>query len=180
MNDERRQFMQRKRNYIAAILIMMLLVSLCHTTVFAAGEEAIISEKQASHELLYVVYNAEGEVVEEGTVPASGTRYHWSPNITLDNGWYTSFFKPGREAFYVTNGTSMNFSYTLNRSAKIKWQYVKCTSPDVSTGSTWKSGTKTAKSGSIVKTADSTKWYYVGVTNASSDPITITSVDFTF
>ena len=128
----------------------------------------------------YVVYNAEGEVVEEGTVPASGTRYHWSPNITLDNGWYTSFFKPGREAFYVTNGTSMNFSYTLNRSAKIKWQYVKCTSPDVSTGSTWKSGTKTAKSGSIVKTADSTKWYYVGVTNASSDPITITSVDFTF
>ena len=105
MNDERRQFMQRKRNYIAAILIMMLLVSLCHTTVFAAGEEAIISEKQTSHELLYVVYNAEGEVVEEGTVPASGTRYHWSPNITLDNGWYTSFFKPGREAFYVTNGT---------------------------------------------------------------------------
>lgn len=42
--------MQRKRNYIAAILIMMLLVSLCHTTVFAAGEEAIISEKQTSHE----------------------------------------------------------------------------------------------------------------------------------
>ena len=41
--------MQRKRNYIAAILIMMLLVSLCHTTVFAAGEEAIISEKQTSH-----------------------------------------------------------------------------------------------------------------------------------
>ena len=59
--------MQRKRNYIAAILMMMLLVSLCHTTVFAAGEEAIISEKQTSHELLYVVYNAEGEVVEEGT-----------------------------------------------------------------------------------------------------------------
>ncbi len=30
--------MQRKRNYIAAILMMMLLVSLCHTTVFAAGQ----------------------------------------------------------------------------------------------------------------------------------------------
>lgn len=27
---------------------------------------------------------------------------------------------------------------------------------------------------------DSTKWCYVGVTNASSDPTTITSVDFTF
>ena len=76
------------------------------------------------------------------------------------------------------NLTTLTFQ--LEDGRQLLATYVKCTSPDVSTGSTWKSGTKTAKSGSIVKTADSTKWYYVGVTNASSDPITITSVDFTF
>ena len=34
--------------------------------------------------------------------------------------------------------------------------------------------------GAITAIADSTAYYYVGITNASSDPITITSVDFTF
>lgn len=34
--------------------------------------------------------------------------------------------------------------------------------------------------GAITAIADSTAYYYAGITNASYDPITITSVDFTF
>lgn len=46
--------MQRKRNYIAVILMMMLLVSLCHMTVFTAGEESITSEKQTTVGYLFL------------------------------------------------------------------------------------------------------------------------------
>ena len=47
------------------------------------------------------VYNENGEVVDEGIIPrTTNARYHWSPNITLDNGWYTSFRMPGPKDVY--------------------------------------------------------------------------------
>ena len=87
---------------------------------------------------------------------------------------------PGPNAFYVTSNTAMKFSYSLNRSATIKYQFMKSSQRSTPYADVWKTGTITAQNGSVTKTADSTAYYYVGITNASSDAITITSVDFTF
>ena len=45
---------------------------------------------------------------------------------------------------------------------------------------TWKSGTKTSSGTSISYTTNKDAYYFVGVTNASSDDITISNVSFVF
>lgn len=166
--------MKRMKKIIVTILILAMIMGL--------GVTANAAELEQNYkEIYYTVYNEQGEVVEEGIIPrTTNERYHWSPNITLDNGWYTSFRMPGPNAFYVTSGTAMKFSYSLNRSAKIKYQFMKSSQRSTPYADVWKTGTITAKSSSVTKTADATAYYYVGMTNASSDPITITSVDFSF
>lgn len=166
-----------KKIFIALFTILMI-IAITPNAVFAVDKNNYQETNTDNKDLYYTVYNENGQIVEEGIIPADGKRHHWDPNITLENGWYTSFTLEGGNAFWATDGTSMTLSYTLNRSAKIKWQIRKCSSRSVSTGANWKSGTKTAKSGTIVRTADSSKWYYPGITNSSSDPITIKSVDF--
>lgn len=44
-------------------------------------------------DIYYSVYDECGNVVEDGfIIRNTNARYHWSPNITLGNGWYTSLF----------------------------------------------------------------------------------------
>lgn len=171
---ERKNKNEQSKKILAIMASVMLIMGLGMTVnVASLGNDY--------KEIYYTVYNEKNEVVEEGIIPRNtNSRYHWSPNITLSNGWYTSFRMSGTDAFYVTSNTTMKFSYTLNRSAKISYQFMKSSQKSSVSASTWKSGTITAKSSSVSKTADATAYYYVGVTNASSDPITITSVDFTF
>lgn len=133
----------------------------------------------SAHEIYYTVYNENGEIVEEGIIPGNA-RYSWAGSITLDNGWYTSFRQKGPKAFYVTKGTSMNFSYTLDKSATIEYDFYQDTTPDTIYPTSWKSGTKKASSATLTYTADKTNYYYVGITNASSDTITISNVSFVF
>lgn len=132
-------------------------------------------------DIYYSVYDECGNVVEAGFITRNtNARYHWSPNITLGNGWYTSFSMPGPNAFYVVANTSMCFSYSLNRSAKMQYQFMKSSTRSPSNASIWRTGTVTASTASVYATSDSTAYYYVGITNVSSDPVTITSVDFVF
>lgn len=166
--------MKRMKKIIVTILSLAMMMGLC-VTVNAAESD------QNYNEIYYTVYNENGEVVDEGIIPrTTNARYHWSPNITLNNGWYTSFRMPGPNAFYITSNTAMKFSYSLNRSATIKYQFMKSSQRSTPYADVWKTGTITAENGSVTKTADSTAYYYVGITNASSDAITITSVNFTF
>lgn len=138
-------------------------------------------EKSVEHEIYYTVYNELGEIVEEGVIPlSSNARYSWAGSITLDNGWYTSFRKPGPDAFYVTKDTVMTFSYSLNRSATVEYYFYRDSTSSTIYPTRWKTGTKTASSATLTQTADQTNYYYVGITNASSDPITISSVSFVF
>lgn len=166
--------MKRMKKIIVTILSLAMIMGLSVTANAAEFD-------QNYKEIYYTVYNEKGEVVDEGIIPrTTNERYHWSPNITLDNGWYTSFRMPGPNAFYATSNTAMKFSYSLNRSATIKYQFMKSSERSTPYADVWKTGSITAKSASVTKTADSTAYYYVGVTNISSDAITITSVDFTF
>lgn len=162
----------KKVRSIYAVLLSVMMVLFLGVPVFAAQGNA--------KEIYYTVYNEKGEVMEEGVIPISNARYSWSPNIILDNGWYTSFRQDGTRAFYVTNNTEMSFSYTLDRSAKIKYQYMKSDVRETVSADVWKSGTKTAKSGTVKQTSDKSAYYYTGISNVSSDPITIQSVSFTF
>ncbi len=80
--------MKRMKKIIVTILSLAMMMGLC-VTVNAAESD------QNYNEIYYTVYNENGEVVDEGIIPrTTNARYHWSPNITLNNGWYTSFRMP--------------------------------------------------------------------------------------
>lgn len=65
------------------------------------------SVQGTAQDLYYVVYNEKNEVVEEGYIPANENgRYTWSGSITLGNGWYTSFRKPGFSAALMESDSS--------------------------------------------------------------------------
>ncbi len=166
--------MKEKKKMLALFLMLLLSVSL-----FVNVGATEVDETQS--DIYYFVCDDNGNMVEDGFIPRNNNlRYHWSPNITLANGWFTSFCLPDRSAFYVTSNTSMCFSYSLNRNAKIQYQFMKSSQRSITNASIWRTGTVTAQSASVYFTSDSTAYYYVGITNASSDPITITSVDFVF
>ena len=73
-----------------------MMMGLC-VTVNAAESD------QNYNEIYYTVYNENGEVVDEGIIPrTTNARYHWSPNITLDNGLvYKIFVCPVRMHFML-------------------------------------------------------------------------------
>lgn len=157
---------------IAMSMVMMLSITI-------PAEAASIEE--TTHELYYITYNENNEVVEVGTIPANGNgRYTWGGSITLGNGWYTAFLKPGPTSFYATDDTTMTFAYKLDRSAKIKYYFYQDSTPETTYPTTWKSGTKTSSGTSISYTTNMDGYYFVGITNASSDDITISNVSFVF
>ena len=158
-------------------VIAMSMVMLFSVTIPAQAA----SVQGNAQDLYYVVYNEKNEVVEEGYIPANENgRYTWSGSITLGNGWYTSFRKPGPQAFYATDDTVLTFSYKLDRSAKIKYAFYQDSVSETMYPTTWKSGTKTSSGTSISYTTNKTAYYFVGITNASSDDITISDVSFVF
>lgn len=108
------------------------------------------------------------------------SKYTWKGSLTLGNGWYTCFRQPGPKAFYATDDTELTFSYKLDRSAKIKYYFYQDTVAETMYPTTWKSGTKTSSGTSISYTTNKDAYYFVGVTNASSDDITISNVSFVF
>ena len=172
-----------KMKLFKMMMICLMAIAFCMCGAinsFATEDNQELSEEPISHTLFYTVYDENNEVVETGIIQAEGAKYHWSPNITLNNGWYTSFTMPGPKAFSVAKNTTMKLSYKLNRSAKIHDQFRRGSSSNPSSSSTWKSGYKTAKSATISKVANKTAYYYTGITNYSSDPIVIKSVDFVF
>lgn len=164
-------------------LFRVLLSVIMVMTLSVPANAATFSSNATSVGINYVVYNQNGEVVKKGTISSSPIHadYHWS-GISLDNGWYTSFMpsSSSNRGFYVHDGTEMKFSYTLKSSATIDYQFTKNNFDGSDADYDWRSGSLTGKSYNLRATADETKYYYVGITNASSDTITITSVDFTF
>jgi len=169
----------KKLNKIFTVIISIAMILVLNVPAFAATESDI--KNLNSDPIQYTVYNEKGEIVEEGLIPKNNKgRYAWSDSITLNNGWSTSFKKSGSEAFYVTKDTYMKFSYSLNRNATIKYNFYSDSTPSTIYPTIWKTGTFTSSSANIVKIADKTNYYYVGVTNASSDPIKISNVSFTF
>lgn len=158
---------------LSMIMVTVMGLSFSVSAVSAATNASV-------HDIYYTVYNEKGEIVKEGIIPAIGARYSWGGSITLGNGWYTAFMQSGPKGFYVTKDTSMSFSYSLNRSATIEYDFYQNTTSDTTYPNTWKTGTKKASSATLTYTADKTNYYFVGITNASSDSITISNVSFVF
>ena len=166
---------KRMKRFFALVMAMAMTLSITGVSAEAASVEGTV------HELYYTVYNEKNEIVEEGIIPLNENgRYTWKGSITLGNGWYTAFCQPGPSAFYATRNTSMTFSYKLNRRAKIKYNFYRDSTSDTTYPTTWRSGTKTSSGTSITKTANKNAYYFVGVTNVSSDYITISNVSFVF
>ena len=167
-----------KSKKLFTIILSMIMVTVMGLSFSVSA--ASVATNASVHDIYYTVYNEKGEIVKEGIIPAIGARYTWAGSITLDNGWYTAFMQSGPRAFYVTKDTSMSFSYTLNKIATIEYDFYQSSTSDTPYPNTWKTGTKKASSATITYTADKTNYYFVGVTNASSDSITISNVSFVF
>lgn len=150
---------------ISMILLTIVMVFFCSLPVAAENMERIT----------YIIYNENGAVIEEGTVPQRNTRGNWS-GITLASGQSISFNDSGH-AFIKYSGQSMTFKYTLSSSAKMVTRIMK-TSSYSGTGTAWSTTIKTASSGTVTKTADETAYYYPQLTNSSTSYITITSASF--
>ena len=167
---------KRLRKMFAMMMVMVMMLS-----VMGVSANAASSVEDTAQELYYITYNEKNEVVEEGVIPVNENgKYSWKGSITLGNGWYTAFLKPGPKPFYATSGTEMTFSYKLDRSAKIEYYFYQGSTQDTLYPNTWKSGTKTSSGTSISKTTNKDGYYFVGVTNVSSDDITISNVSFVF
>lgn len=163
---------------VVAMVMVMGMALACTATAFAAEAD---KAEGTVHELYYTTYNEKGEIVEEGIIPLNeNSKYTWKGSLTLGNGWYTCFRQPGPRAFYATDDTKLTFSYKLDRSAKIKYDFYQDTVPETMDPTIWKSGTKTSSGTSISYTTNKDAYYFVGVTNASSDDITISNVSFVF
>lgn len=170
---------KRIKKFLAMIIAMVMMLSLMGFSSTAASNE--VSNEGTAHELYYITYNEKNEIVEEGIIPVNqNARYSWSGSITLQNGWWTAFRKSDNNAFYVTNGTNMRFSFKLNRSAKITYCYYQDSVPSTLYPTEWQKATILAGSSTVSRTANKTAYYFVGITNASSDSITISNVSFVF
>lgn len=163
---------------LVAMMMVMVMALSCTATAFATEADEV---EGTAHELYYTTYNEKGEIVEEGIIPLNeNSKYTWKGSLTLGNGWYTSFRQPGPKAFYATDDTKLTFSYKLDRSAKIKYYFYQDDVAETMYPTTWKSGTKTSSGTSISYTTNKDAYYHVGVTNVSSDDITISNVSFVF
>lgn len=163
---------------LVAMMMVMVMALSCTATAFTAEADTV---EGTVHELYYTTYNEKGEIVEEGIIPLNeNSRYTWTGSLTMGNGWYTSFRQLGPRSFYATDDTELTFSYTLDRRAKIEYYFYQDNVADTVSPTIWKSGTKTSSGTSISYTTDKTAYYFVGVTNVSSDDITISNVSFVF
>lgn len=165
--------MKKLNKFFTIIMSMVMMISI--------SVPAMAADLTSTNEIYYITYDKNGNVVDEGTIPEQNgkARYTWT-GMKLENGYSTSFRMPNRQSFYVTDDTDMNFSYTLDQSAKLEYRFYRGSTSSPDDADVWKSGSKTQKSGTITKTANKTAYYYVNVTNASSDTIRISAVSFTF
>lgn len=175
--------MKGLKNFSVLLLSMVMLLTFAFPA-SAATSGSVTSYNSKTDGLDYVVYNRDGKIVERGTIPPNNgihPNYHWS-GITLENGFYTAFLpsNSSARAFYVTNGTPMSFYYSLDKSATMEYQFSKCDYGEENCEYDWRTGTLSGGGGGVLANADETKYYFVGITNASSDPVTLTSVDFEF
>lgn len=155
---------------ILGLLLVLCLFASGSSIAFAASNDSLVMS------LDYTIYDKDMNVIKTGTV-LSGARYTWDDDITLDNG-DVAIFTPSSNSkgLYCEKGTTMSFSYSLDRSA-----FHRARLRAYLTGSTSEYVTeRTAKALSTNYVAQSTDHYYGMITNLSSDPITITMLSITF
>ena len=168
-------FAKRIKKLFVMTMVMVMILS---TTGFSAEAAPVEGTEQ---ELYYITFNEKNEIVEEGIIPVNKNgKYSWSGSITLKNGYYTAFLKPGGKSFYATSGTKMKFTYKLNRNATIKYHFYRDSVDYTFYPTKWNTGTRTSSGTTISHTTDKDAYYFVGVVNASSDDITISNVSFVF
>lgn len=163
------------KRFLSFIPTFAIIVSMLTVSVRADSGEGV------AQDLYYIVYNENDEIVEEGLIPAnSNGRYSWNGSITLSNGWYTAFLKRDGSSFYTVEDTYMVFKYFLDKTATVKCRFYKDVVENTTYPTTWSTQNIYSSGSSVSKIADQDAYYFVGITNVSSDDITISNVSFVF
>ena len=171
--------MKKIRHFLSILLAVCMLVSASGVMTVNAAD---ISDSNSTTitKFSYTVFDQNGNIVECGLTPDFRTRASWS-GITLENGYGVALMKEDGSGFYATSGTTMSFTYNLNRAARMEHTIGFAENPTGDPGwAIWRTLESQAQSGGLTAITRETGYQMFFMTNISSDPVTITSATLVF
>lgn len=133
----------------------------------------------------YTVFDTEGNIKSSGVTPNLSARYSW-PGVTLENGEQAIFRKTDGTNFYCVKGTRVEYEITRDRVGYITVKFYNAINNTSIAGIVLDSsdfyGVKNRQSFFIPEKPAivGSDYYYLAITNASSEPMNITGVSLTF
>lgn len=118
------------------------------------------------------MYDKDGNVKETGILPGPNERATWH-SITLGNGDSVKLKSEDNDYFYAVSGTRINFEMTLNRTANVAIDFIDDSGNTIED---FRGNEMTSCSFTLEDTA----YFYVKVTNLSSDQIIMKNARLTF
>lgn len=160
--------MKKCKRMFALLMALMVCCSIC----ISAG--AVEQEDLGSpiSRFYYTVYDKDGNVKETGILPSPNERVTWH-HITLENGESVNLKRDDGDNFYAVSNTRIRFEMTLNRAANVSIEFID-DGGDIITD--FRGNEMTSCSFTLKETA----YFYVKITNLSSDQLVMKNATLTF
>lgn len=168
--------MKKLHQFLALVFAICIIISLSVPCVAVVTEPSYVPTTITRFS--YTVFDRDGNVVESGITPDFRYRYSWS-GLTVDNSFGVVLEREDGSGFYATKGTTMRFSFELDRNAHMEHEVWKSKNSDGPWYSYYSYETFGRSGGYPVTSPDSVFNLFV-LYNASSDPVTITRATLTF
>lgn len=178
LNSEGVFIMKKQYRFLSLFLAIGMLISVFGTMMVSAADFS--GETTTITQFSYVVFDQNGNIIESGITPDFRTRYSWS-GITLDNGYGVALRRTDGSGFYATQGTRLEYDYTLDRAAHMEHTIGFAENPTGDPGwKIWHTSESYAKIGGLSVPARQTGYQMFFMYNLSSDPVTLTNVSLVF
>lgn len=166
--------MKKVTRLFAMLLTILTLSSIC---VPIAAQATETDEQTTITQFGYTIFGKDGNVIERGITPDFRARYSWS-GIKIKNGQTISFDMKGTD-FLIGSGRRIFFKFFLDRFAETKTSLYKRLEGHTYY-ETLESTRVQGQDPSFRYDIAETGYYYMGIQNMSSVPITVTSAELTF
>lgn len=160
--------MKKCKRMFALLMALMVCCSIC----ISAGAVEQKDLGSTIDRFYYTVYDKHGNVKETGILPGPNERATWH-SITLGNGDSVKLKSEDNDYFYAVSGTRINFEMTLNRTANVAIDFIDDSGNTIED---FRGNEMTSCSFTLEDTA----YFYVKVTNLSSDQIIMKNARLTF
>lgn len=160
--------MKKCKRFFALLMALMVCCSICISVGAVEQEDLGYSISR----FYYTVYDKDGNVKETGILPSPNERYAWH-QITLENGDSVSLRQDNGNNFYALSNTRIRFEMTLNRAGNVSIDFID-------DGGDTIADFRGHEMTSCSFTLKATTYFYVKVTNISSDRLVIKNATLTF